>query len=60
VSGAPALVAHRVSEWESDNRCIKAGWYALHRNGVIGLGPFPTQADCLAGIAYATDKPRSV
>jgi hypothetical protein len=50
---ATLLVAHCVNERESNMRNIKEGWYAVRRNGVIGFGPFPTQAECLRRIARA-------
>jgi hypothetical protein len=53
VTATLILVAHCVNERESDMRNIKEGWYAVRRDGVIGFGPFATQAECLLKIARA-------
>lgn len=47
------LLPFYINENESDNRGIKEGWYAMRRNGTVGLGPFSTRAECMTKIAQS-------
>ena len=51
------LRARHVDENESDNRGIKAGWYAMRGNGSLRLGPFLSREECLTQIAQAEPEP---
>jgi hypothetical protein len=51
------LTARHVDDSESDNRSIKAGWYAMRRNGSLRLGPFASRDECVAQIAKAEAEP---
>ena len=51
------LRPRHVDEGESDNRSIKAGWYAMRRNGSLRLGPFASREKCLAEIGQARTEP---
>jgi hypothetical protein len=51
------LTPRQIGDDESDNRSVKAGWYAIRRNGSIGLGPFSSREKCLAEIALAETEP---
>jgi hypothetical protein len=50
------LLPRYINENESDNRGIKEGWYAMRRNGTVGLGPFSTRAECVTKIAQSTSE----
>jgi hypothetical protein len=51
------LTPRHVNDDESDNRSIKAGWYAMRRNGSLRLGPFSSRVECLAEIGQAKPEP---
>jgi hypothetical protein len=51
------LIPRHIDEQESDNRGIKAGWYAMRRNGTPRFGPFASRGECLVGIARFKDAP---
>ena len=51
------LTPRHVEDSESDNRSIKAGWYAMRRNGSLRLGPFSSRDECLTRIAEAKAEP---
>ena len=51
------LTPRHIDDDESDNRSIKAGWYAMRRNGSLRLGPFSSREQCLAEIATAQPEP---
>lgn len=55
------LIPRHIAEQESDERGIKEGWYAMHRNGTPRFGPFASRGECLVGIAQSKDavEPRS-
>lgn len=51
------LTPRHIDDNESDNRSVKAGWYAMRRNGSLRLGPFLSRDECLAEIAQAQPEP---
>jgi hypothetical protein len=54
------LIPHHIDERQSDDRGIKAGWYAMRRDGTPRFGPFATRGECLVGIARFKDLPEPV
>jgi hypothetical protein len=38
---------HYINEHQSDVRGIKAGWYAMEKDGSLVSGPFAHREDCL-------------
>ena len=51
------LTPRLIDESESDNRSVKAGWYAMRRNGSLRFGPFSSRDECAAEIAQAQPEP---
>jgi hypothetical protein len=40
-----------INEHQSDLRSIKAGWYAMDRDGALAFGPFGNRENCLSRIS---------
>jgi hypothetical protein len=49
------IAPHYISEDKSDMRGIKAGWYAIKRDGNIFSGPFPSRQECIERMAQPTN-----
>ena len=51
------LTPHHINENESENRSVKAGWYAMRLNGTLKSGPFSSRDECMTEIAQAVFEP---
>lgn len=45
---------HYISEYQSDIRGIKCGWYVAEDNGNLSSGPFSSLEECLKRITLPT------
>jgi len=53
----PNLTPHHINENESENRSVKAGWYAARLNGTLRSGPFLSRDECMTEIEKAVSEP---